>query len=181
MLGPALVEKWGLIDDGKNIKNRMKDALIVFRVARDDGKPALLPGCGDAVFIGSIGAAYNTETLDEIGITHVVCAANKAQLNPKKTSLRVSIDDHPRADIEPYFRLVKAFIDGARSRSGKILVHCFQGISRAATLCVAYLLMSGECRTVDEALQSVRSCRPAAAPNPGFMSALRRLQAQVQA
>ena len=65
-----------------------------------------------------------------------------------------------------------ASADGHR---GKILVHCFQGISRAATICLAYMVQFLG-YSVDQALYLVRQCRPQASPNYTFMKSLRVLE-----
>lgn len=54
---------------------------------------------------------------------------------------------------------------------GKILIHCYQGKSRSVAVCCAYLMRFYE-YSLDEALQLVRSVRPAASPNRGFMQQL---------
>lgn len=54
---------------------------------------------------------------------------------------------------------------------GKILIHCYQGKSRSVAVCCAYLMRFYE-YSLDEALQLVRSVRPTASPNHGFMQQL---------
>jgi hypothetical protein len=183
-LGKALVDKWGLYIEEEDScvyhKSQFPDALIVFRVASTDGTPALIPGTEGALFIGSIGSAYNHATLERLGITHIVCAADKARLAPQFTSLRVSITDKVDCDIIPYFKLTTSFINAARARGGRILVHCFQGISRASTLCAAYLLLAGVQTTVEDCLEAIRSVRLTAAPNTGFLRALATLEASLR-
>jgi protein-tyrosine phosphatase len=54
---------------------------------------------------------------------------------------------------------------------GKVLIHCYQGKSRSVAVCCAYLMRFYE-YSLDEALQLVRSVRPTACPNHGFMQQL---------
>lgn len=56
----------------------------------------------------------------------------------------------------------------------RILIHCYQGISRASTICAAYMIQHFGC-SVDQALQLIRQCRPQASPNYNFMKSLRML------
>lgn len=58
---------------------------------------------------------------------------------------------------------------------GKVLVHCARGISRSATLVLAYLMLR-EGLTLVEALEAVRRHRNIL-PNAGFLNQLRQLDA----
>lgn len=57
--------------------------------------------------------------------------------------------------------------------TGKVLVHCIQGVSRSATLTIAYLMLK-HCMTVQTATRLVRAQREIC-PNPGFMQQLCQL------
>jgi dual specificity phosphatase 12 len=78
------------------------------------------------------------------------------------------------------------FIDAARSRDGTdgvggVLVHCYVGFSRSATIVLSYL-MRKEALTFRQALDSVRKLRNIG-PNPGFQQQLRlyeKMGAQIQ-
>jgi hypothetical protein len=49
-------------------------AMSAMKLTREDNQPAeILPG----LYIGSIGAAFNKESLDKNGITHVLTCAGK--------------------------------------------------------------------------------------------------------
>jgi len=66
---------------------------------------------------------------------------------------------------------------GGRSRSG-VLVHCSEGKSRSVTLVLAYLMMT-QGWNLKQSLQHVRTSRPVACPNAGFMSRLVALDTQL--
>ena len=57
------------------------------------------------------------------------------------------------------------------ANGGKVLVHCYAGLSRSVTVIVAYL-MQNERMLLDEALRFVKHKRPYAQPNPGFLKQL---------
>lgn len=56
-----------------------------------------------------------------------------------------------------------------------MLVHCNAGVSRAAAVVTGFLMHS-ERLSFAGALSAVKSARPAACPNPGFMEQLRQYQ-----
>lgn len=59
------------------------------------------------------------------------------------------------------------FIEAAREKNGRVLVHCIQGISRSVTLVIAYLILTKKLN-YDEAFKIVQSRRSIASPNLGF-------------
>ena len=63
------------------------------------------------------------------------------------------------------------FIHDAINSGGVVLVHCVQGVSRSASVVCAHL-MHAYGWTPAQALQFVKSKRPSADPNPGFVAQL---------
>ena len=64
-----------------------------------------------------------------------------------------------------------------KEKPSRILIHCYQGVSRAASVSVAYMVKYFG-YSVDHALAIVRQCRPQASPNYNFMKSLRVLESQ---
>lgn len=60
-------------------------------------------------------------------------------------------------------------------RSGYCLVHCAFGVSRSVAICAAWLI-SRRHMSLPMALQRIRAVREDAAPNMGFIAALRALE-----
>ena len=90
----------------------------------------------------------------------------------------VDVDDTEKlADVQALrncFESTVQFID-AGLRAGKpTFVHCMGGTSRSASIICAYLIWKypGDNMTTDQALRLVRSARPIATPNNGFMRQL---------
>lgn len=63
------------------------------------------------------------------------------------------------------------FVDEVKGAGGKTLVHCHAGVSRSATICIAYVMYSRHA-SLDTAFEFVRSRRSEISPNAGFMHQL---------
>ena len=55
----------------------------------------------------------------------------------------------------------------AKARDGRVLLHCSQGVSRSASLAIAYLMWKQN-STFDSTLAAVKAIRGVANPNIGF-------------
>ncbi|EQC31458.1 hypothetical protein SDRG_11056 [Saprolegnia diclina VS20] len=128
------------------------------------------------VYLGSIGAGANYEALVRLRISHILVVSETIVFPFKDKPEgfvyeRVAIADVPSASIEAHFAASNAFIERATSSGGNVLVHCFAGKSRSVTLILAYLV-AHHGYSLDGALAHVRSLRPQAQPNQGFMRQL---------
>ena len=65
-----------------------------------------------------------------------------------------------------------------RSAGGKTLVHCVSGVSRSASLCLAYL-MKHERMPLTRAFAHLKSRRPSVRPNTGFFTQLIEFERRV--
>ena len=79
--------------------------------------------------------------------------------------------DTPMTNIYSIFETCFAFIDKIRASGRRVLVHCHAGVSRSATICVAYLMRT-EGMKYEHAMKWVVMCRPVVAPNLGFLAQL---------
>ncbi|XP_032987144.1 dual specificity protein phosphatase 13 isoform X3 [Rhinolophus ferrumequinum] len=133
------------------------------------------------LFLGDAYAARDKSKLLQLGITHVVnVAAGKFQVDTGDKFYRgmpleyygVEADDNPFFDLSVYFLPVARYIRTALNfPQGRVLVHCAMGVSRSATVVLAFLMIY-ENMTLEEAIQTVQAHR-AICPNSGF---LRQLQ-----
>lgn len=69
---------------------------------------------------------------------------------------------------------------GDQSRNGAIYVHCKIGYSRSAAAVAAYLLMSGEVRSADDAFALIRRVRPSVVIRPEVVSAVSEFEYRVR-
>ena len=126
----------------------------------------------DSIYISDLPSAFNKDSLKEEGITHILCAILGLEpLYPEEfTYKNVHIRDVTHQDLEPYFDDSVKFIDECIKSGGKILVHCSYGISRSASIVIAYLIKTG--LTYTEAYDFVKSKRDLIEPNKGFKKQL---------
>ncbi|XP_072311730.1 dual specificity phosphatase 29 [Eucyclogobius newberryi] len=143
----------------------------------------------DNVYIGDEETARDKHKLKELGITHVLNAA-EGTWNSVDTEAGyysdmdmvyygVVAEDTTTFDLSQYFHSAAGFIHKTLSDpQNKLLVHCVMGRSRSATLFLAYLMI---CRnmTVVDAVESVKK-RRRIVPNWGFLKQLRELDMRLQ-
>ncbi|XP_076367825.1 dual specificity protein phosphatase 1-like [Tachypleus tridentatus] len=132
------------------------------------------------LFLGSAYHASSKATLKHLGITALL---NVSQTCPNHfendfTYKIIPVKDSGSENIASCFNEAIEFIDNARSVNGKVLVHCQAGISRSATICIAYLMATKRLR-MEEAYEYVRSRRQIVSPNFSFMEQLLSFESQV--
>lgn len=69
--------------------------------------------------------------------------------------------------------------DSVKNSKGRVLVHCQAGISRSATICLAYLISRHRLR-LDEAYEYVKKRRSVISPNFNFMGQLLNWESETQ-
>jgi hypothetical protein len=84
----------------------------------------------------------------------------------------IEIDDSESADIFQHFDSATEFI---HNQKGEVLVHCAQGMSRSASICIAYLIRYVGLN-LEQAMAVCKIARPIVQPNAGFMEALKRYE-----
>lgn len=116
------------------------------------------------------------------------CSAGGPQgrsVDKQFTYLYIPLKDSLDADAAAHIPMCVAFIQRALLRNEGILVHCRAGVSRSATMVIAYLMLNGvhvqrpgNC-SFDEAFEIVHRKRPIVNPNLAFGSTLRALENKV--
>jgi atypical dual specificity phosphatase len=127
------------------------------------------------IHLGSLGAADPGNLLTK-GLTHVVNTLGQHQEPARGIGARyftVSFGDVATVPIGRYFKRVVAWIDAALAASPdhRVLVHCAAGVSRSASLCIAFVMWKERLR-VAEAYELVQSKRTIIDPNEGFREQL---------
>ncbi|MBN3300216.1 dual specificity protein phosphatase 19 [Amia ocellicauda] len=126
------------------------------------------------LLLASQDVAQDFDTLKNFKVTHILNVAYGVEnAFPDQFIYKsFSILDLPQTIISEYFQECSEFIEQAKTENGVVLVHCNAGVSRSASVVIGYL-MSSEFLSFEDAFALVKSARPAACPNPGFMEQLR--------
>jgi atypical dual specificity phosphatase len=144
----------------------------------DNNISCILPG---TLYLTNYIGASNLELLKSNNITHIINITDlienyfESELLPTGlpmfTYLKIAIPDAHNIIITDYFLETFEFIDNAIKNGGRILVHCFAGKSRSASIVIGYI-MKKEKITFENALQVVQLIRPCVEPNLSFCTQL---------
>lgn len=129
------------------------------------------------LYVSGVNVSRNLQQLQESKITHIInCSGDNCEdCFPEHFEyVTLCIADAKTERIDPYFSSVVEFIDTVRrleGGGGRVLVHCWQGVSRSVSFVVAYLMWK---QSVDfnSARDIVRRVRNVARPNLAFQCQL---------
>lgn len=95
----------------------------------------------DKLYLGNLKGASDLHALKQAGITHILqVAAGIKPFFPKDFTYKViNITDTSQSSLIRHFPAAIAFIKEGISRGG-VLVHCHAGVSRSASVVIAYLM-----------------------------------------
>ena len=125
------------------------------------------------IYLSGYMIASNKNELDKHNIKNIInCAKTLPNYFPDNfIYTNVPIDDTWGQQIEQYFDNTYNVIDTSVNNNENILVHCHAGVSRSATIVIAYLMRKYNWDR-DQALNFVRSKRSIVNPNNDFMKSL---------
>nr|XP_033811688.1 dual specificity protein phosphatase 18 [Geotrypetes seraphini]XP_033811689.1 dual specificity protein phosphatase 18 [Geotrypetes seraphini] len=127
----------------------------------------------NGLYISNGIAANNTALLSAKEITCVI-TVSKEKLNstsPTVEYVQVPVSDSSDSCLSDCFDSLADKIHSVKMQGGQTLLHCDAGISRSATLCLAYLMKYNSMSLLD-AHAWLKSCRPIVRPNTGFWKQL---------
>uniref|UniRef100_A0A672LEB2 protein-tyrosine-phosphatase n=1 Tax=Sinocyclocheilus grahami TaxID=75366 RepID=A0A672LEB2_SINGR len=127
------------------------------------------------LFLGNERDAQDLDLLLRLNIGFVVNITTHLPLYHLDTGLvrykRLPATDNSKQNLRQYFEEVFEFIEEAHQCGRGVLVHCQAGVSRSATIVIAYL-MKHTLMTMTDAYKYVRGRRPIVSPNLNFMGQL---------
>lgn len=123
----------------------------------------------DKVYLGDCFGADDESKLKQNNIKRVLSCMGRLSPTYKDKSITrniIELDDSPETNIIQYFKDSIKFIE----ESDKVFVHCFAGVSRSATLVIAYFMWKNK-KPYKEMLDFVYKHRMVS-PNLGFRKQL---------
>ncbi len=130
----------------------------------------------DKLYLGNYDSAMFKTNLKKLGITHIlICGKDLEELYPKDfTYLTLRLDDSFSEDILSHFSRSIEFID----TSNIVLVHCLAGVSRSATIVIAYLMSKYKVKA-KTAIEFVKNKRNLINPNINFRLQLEKYESDL--
>lgn len=134
----------------------------------------------DYLFLSGVDCLENETFFREQKVTHVISVMKNppdiVTKYPHVEQLTISIHDSPEEDIQCHFKTVFEFINKAKNNKSTILIHCEKGISRSASMVIAWLLHEKNNQNLQasyaDIFKDLSKKRAVIAPNPGFSKQL---------
>ena len=133
------------------------------------------------VYFGGNTIAQNYDILHSCKITHILNCVGFVcpEYFPKDFQYKTLwLQDSPSEDIVSVLYNVFDFFEDVREQGGRVFVHCIQGVSRSASLVIAYLMWVDRI-TYEEAFEKVKELRCVTSPNMGFVFQLLQWQIRI--
>ncbi|KAF7359896.1 Phosphatases II [Mycena venus] len=137
-----------------------------------------------ALYLGSMAAVQDLD-LRAHGITNLVQVLEVPWMprpddDAGLACYQIDIKDCSSAVLQPHLDAACNYIRTSLARGDNVLVHCQQGVSRSASIVIAYLIREHS-MTYDTAFDLVKRQRQCIKPNPGFVKTLREWESTCKA
>ncbi|XP_041371122.1 dual specificity protein phosphatase 1-like [Gigantopelta aegis] len=122
------------------------------------------------LYIGDSSHSSRKDVLKNIGVTAILNVSTSCENHfPQDFRYKViPVEDTVSEDLRTWFTEAIDFIEDERRSGGVILVHCSGGVSRSATVCLAYLMYSRS-QSLEDAFEYIKCRREVISPNTSFM------------
>ncbi|KAL8599015.1 hypothetical protein ACOMHN_006824 [Nucella lapillus] len=141
-----------------------------------------MPCVGPGLYISGVNGVMSLRMLKSKRITHILNLAEELMDAPFPEGFTLRhqrLRDADNENILDKFPELVEYIQEVVSGGGHIVVSCVAGVSRSASLCLAYKVRH-QGLSLREAYHQVHQARPVIAPNPGFWQALITWEEQVR-
>ncbi|KAL4710734.1 hypothetical protein ACJJTC_004379 [Scirpophaga incertulas] len=131
----------------------------------------------DHVYLGSEWNASNLDELQRNGVRHILNVTREIDnfFPGMFDYLNVRVYDDEKTDLLKHWDNTYKYINKARNEGSKVLVHCKMGISRSASVVIAYAMKAFNWN-FDKALKHVKAKRNCIKPNTNFLNQLETYQ-----
>ncbi|KAK6171500.1 hypothetical protein SNE40_019677 [Patella caerulea] len=131
----------------------------------------------NGLYLSGLGGVTREGSLESLNITHVLNVAVelmslKYKCGDRSVNVRyVHLQDNSQENILPYLNELIHYIHDIISKGDNIVVHCVGGVSRSATICIAFMIKFHD-MTLREAYHHVLKQRSIIHPNNSFWRSL---------
>ncbi|EKE39089.1 hypothetical protein ENUP19_0274G0007 [Entamoeba nuttalli] len=131
------------------------------------------------LYLGSQDCVTNKVYLHSLGIKHILCVAPLIpSLFPNEFDYKnIELLDLPSFNIKLLMNECIDYIDLCLNQGEAVICHCNAGVSRSATVVIAYLILKKK-MSFTKAYNLVKQKRPSIRPNDGFLIYLKMLDQQ---
>ncbi|XP_069787472.1 dual specificity protein phosphatase 10 [Narcine bancroftii] len=127
------------------------------------------------LFLGNEQDALDIEKMQRMNISYIVNVTTHLPLYHYEKGIfhykRLPATDSNKQNLRQYFEEAFEFIEEAHQCGKGLLIHCQAGVSRSATIVIAYLMKHTR-MTMTDAYKFVKGKRPIISPNLNFMGQL---------
>ncbi|GAB6030315.1 hypothetical protein CHUAL_005985 [Chamberlinius hualienensis] len=131
----------------------------------------------DHLFLGSEWNASNLEELQRNGVGHILNVTREIDnfFPGMFEYLNIRVYDEEGTELLKHWDKTYRFITEAKEKGSKVLVHCKMGVSRSASVVIAYIMKSNNWK-LHTAFDFVKEKRNCVQPNQSFMKQLETYQ-----
>ncbi|OWR48940.1 dual specificity protein phosphatase 12 [Danaus plexippus plexippus] len=143
----------------------------------DDNLDVSVDLIDDGLYLGNLACARDHKTLEQLGVTHILTVdlvpLPRSILDQTSLIIKyIKLADVPKEDLITHLPECNDFIKDSIANGGKVLVHCYFGVSRSASVVIGYIMEKyGLC--YEDAFVLVKSKRRFIGPNNGFVAQLK--------
>ena len=135
----------------------------------------------DFLYISGYKTASTISDLQKLKITNIINCSGDLCENLYFSDinyLTLNIRDNVSENIECLFFKCINYISETKEKNGRVLIHCYKGVSRSVSIIISYLMFLHKW-SYDEAFDFVQLKRPIANPNIGFYLQLKTFHKRI--